>query len=159
PQLPPSFFPHSYEPGVRHGVYDAMVLWLLGYVEQARQRGQATLARAQQLEHTPSLGGATIHASLLAQFGRDVGAAQTHTALLRTGEMAHDFPFRAGQGALLPGRARALQGDPSGGIALISQGIASSEHVGLQVYRPYFLTLLAEAYAQAGQPEAGLARP
>ena len=42
------------------------------------------------------------------------------------------------------------------GVAQIHQGLAVSHDEGLNLYRPYFLALLAEASGQAGQPEAGL---
>ena len=42
------------------------------------------------------------------------------------------------------------------GVAHLRQGLAADHGVGPQVLRPYFLALLAEAYGQAGQPEAGL---
>jgi predicted ATPase len=38
----------------------------------------------------------------------------------------------------------------------MQQGLEAIQGVGLKVYRPYFLALLAEASGQAGQPEAGL---
>jgi predicted ATPase len=41
-------------------------------------------------------------------------------------------------------------------MAQIQQGWQAHKGVGPQLYRPYFLSLLAEAYGQAGQPEAGL---
>lgn len=41
-------------------------------------------------------------------------------------------------------------------VAHIRQGLAASLGVGPEVVRPDFLSLLAEAYGQVGQPEAGL---
>ena len=38
----------------------------------------------------------------------------------------------------------------------IAQGWEAVQQFGQQLYRPYQLALLAEAYGQAGQPEAGL---
>jgi predicted ATPase len=73
-----------------------------------------------------------------------------------TATTAQDFVFRLGQGHLLQGWALAIQEDADAGIALIRQGFTMTEGVGLKLYRPYFLALLAEAYGQAGQPEVGL---
>ena len=56
----------------------------------------------------------------------------------------------------MQGWALAMQEDVDVGIALIRQGFTMTEGVGLKLYRPYFLALLAEAYCQMGQPEAGL---
>ena len=49
-----------------------------------------------------------------------------------------------------------MQGDAAAGVAHIQQGLVAVQDMGLKLYRPYFLALLAEAYSQAGQPEAGL---
>jgi predicted ATPase len=49
-----------------------------------------------------------------------------------------------------------MQGDAAAGVAYIQQGLDVVQRRGLKLYRPYFLALLAEAYGQAGQPEAGL---
>ena len=55
-----------------------------------------------------------------------------------------------------------MQGDAATGVAHIRQGCTVHQDTGSQLYSPYFLGLLAEAYGQAGQPEVGLqvlARP
>ena len=60
------------------------------------------------------------------------------------------------QGRILRGWALAMQGDAAAGVAQIQQGLTAIQEIGFKLLRPYFLTLLAEAYGQAGQPEAGL---
>src|SRR5206468_11788213 len=42
------------------------------------------------------------------------------------------------------------------GVMQIRQGLLTQQSVGPKPYSPYFLSLLVEACAQAGQPEAGL---
>ena len=49
-----------------------------------------------------------------------------------------------------------MRGDAVAGVTQIHQGLAVSHDEGLNLFRPYFLALLAEASGQAGQPEAGL---
>src|SRR5262247_3446303 len=49
-----------------------------------------------------------------------------------------------------------MQGDAATGVVQIAQGWEAAQRFGQQLYRPYQLALLAEAYGQAGQPEAGL---
>jgi predicted ATPase len=44
----------------------------------------------------------------------------------------------------------------STGVAHIQQGLGAVQSTGQKLYHPYHLALLAEAYGQAGQPEAGL---
>jgi predicted ATPase len=52
---------------------------------------------------------------------------------------------------------KAEQGWGHEGIARIQQGIAAFRATGAELYRPYFLALLAEAHRKAEQVEKGLA--
>ena len=78
--------------------------------------------------------------------------ADTVTALAVT----HGLEPSVGHGRLLRGWALAMQGHVATGMVHIQQGLATVQETGPKMYRPYWLSLLAEAYGQAGQPEAGL---
>src|SRR5215510_9661181 len=69
---------------------------------------------------------------------------------------ARGFELRFEQGRMLRGWALALQGDAAAGVAHILQGLAASQDMGPETLRPHWLALLAEAHAEAGQPELGL---
>src|SRR5262249_30129402 len=58
PPLAPLLLPPEEVSGVRHSFYGAMVLWVLGYADQAQHWGQDELAWAQQGEQTLSLASA-----------------------------------------------------------------------------------------------------
>src|SRR5262245_62875723 len=133
-----------------------MVLWALGYADQAQQWGQDELARAQQGAHTPSLASSHLFAALLAQHRRDVAATRAEAEATIALATTHGVAHRVAQGQILQGWARAMQGDAATGVAQIAQGWEAVQRLGQQLYRPYQLALLAEAYGQAGQPEAGL---
>jgi predicted ATPase len=128
----------------------------LGYADQARQRNQAALAQAQQMEHTPSLAWTQLYAAILSQHRRDVADTQAYAEALIDLATAQGFAHRVAQGHLLLGWARAMQGDAATGVAHIQQGLAAVQRIGQKLYRPYYLALLVEAYGQAGQPAAGL---
>src|SRR5262245_30800511 len=55
------------------------------------------------------------------------------------------------------GWALAVQGQGEEGIAQLHQGLAAFRAVGLELGRSWHLALLAEAYGEVGQTEAGLA--
>jgi tetratricopeptide (TPR) repeat protein len=156
PQLSTFLFPHRYESGVRHGFYGTMALWLLGYADQAQQWNQEALVRAQQGEHTPSLASAQHFAAILSQHRRDVAATQAYAEAVIALATAQGFAHRVAQGRIMRGWALAMQGDAATGVAHIQQGLATVQSIGHKLYRPYQLALLAEAYGQMGQPEAGL---
>jgi predicted ATPase len=69
---------------------------------------------------------------------------------------AQGFAHRVAQGHILLGWALAMQGDAAAGVAHLQQGLGAVQSIGQKLYRPYYLALLAEAYGQAGQSEAGL---
>jgi len=131
-------------------------LWGLGYADQAQQYSQDALTQAQQTGHPLSLAYARAFAARLAQCRRDVAATQAHAEALMTFAMTHAFGHRVELGRTLRGWALAMQGDAAAGVAAIHQGCIALYGMGHKQYRPYYLALLAEAYGQTGQPEAGL---
>ena len=66
------------------------------------------------------------------------------------------FPQFLALGMMMRGWALALQGQGEEGIAQMHQGLAAFRAAGAELGRPYWLILLAEAYGQVGQTEAGL---
>jgi predicted ATPase len=156
PPRAPLLFPHEEVSGVSHSFYGAMVLWVLGYADQAQQWEQAELARAQQGEQPPSLASSHLFAALLAQHQRDVAATQAYAEVTMALAMTHGLAHRVAQGQIMQGWALAMQGDAATGVAQIAQGWGAVQRLGQQLYRPYQLLLLAEAYGRAGRPEAGL---
>jgi DNA-binding winged helix-turn-helix (wHTH) protein/predicted ATPase len=155
-QLPTPLLLSGYESGAIHNAWFALILWLLGYADQAQRRSEEALARAQRIGYTPGLGLVGIYAGMLSQFRREAAATRAHAEALMTAASAQGFRYRVEQGHLLSGWALALQGDAAAGAALIRQALAAHEVAGLRLFRPYRLALLAEAYGQAGQVEAGL---
>jgi tetratricopeptide (TPR) repeat protein len=155
-QLSTLLFPHGYKSEGRYGFYGTRVLWLLGYADQAQQWCQEALARARQLEHTPSLARAQHFAAILSQHCRDMAATQAYVEAVMALAAAQGFEHRVAQGRMLRGWALAMQGDAATGVAHIQQGLGAMQSIGQQLNHPYYLALLAEAYGQAGQPEVGL---
>ena len=59
-------------------------------------------------------------------------------------------------GSILRGWALVHQGQAQEGIEQINQGLMDYRATRAELFRPYYLALLAEAYGTMGQPEAGL---
>jgi predicted ATPase len=133
----------------------ALVLWTLGYAAQAQQRSQEALTLARQGDHIPTLAYAECLAGFVCQCCRDMAATQTHADALLAVAAERRLPFRAEQSRLLRGWALAMQGEAAAGVAHLRQVLASSD-ARRQVLRSHWLTVLAEAYGRAGQPQAGL---
>jgi predicted ATPase len=135
--------------------YLALVLWALGYADQAQQRSQEALAVAQERESPPTLGIAQVHAAILCQCRRDAVATRAHTEALMILADAQGFVLRCEQGRILRGWALAMRGRPAEGLAQIRQAFAVYPNMEPGLFRSYFLSLLAEGYGQVGQPETG----
>jgi predicted ATPase len=85
-----------------------------------------------------------------------VAATQAYTEAMLALATAQGFEHRVAQGRIMQGWVLAMQGDAATGVAHIQQGSETLQSTGQKLYRPYHLALLAEAYGQARQPEAGL---
>jgi predicted ATPase len=153
-QSSPPTFHSGFVSGVPSLVWLAQALGGVGYADQAQQWSQEALALARQSGHTLSLVYAESYAALLSQCHRNVAASQAHATAAVTLAAAQEAARRVAHDRLLCGWALAMEGDTTAGMAHIHQGLVVLEDVG--VLRPYWLSLLAEAYGQAGQPEAGL---
>jgi predicted ATPase len=132
------------------------LLWELGYADQAQQQSVAALALAQQSEEPSRLAHAQFFGVVLSQLRQDAAATHASADALTAFATVQGLVHHAAYGRVLLGWALARQGDATSGVAHIHQGLEVIQGTSLKLYRPYFLALLAEAYGQAGQPEAGL---
>jgi len=57
-----------------------------------------------------------------------------------------EYPLIVAGVTIYRGWALAMQGQGAEGVAQIQEGLASWRALGTEVFRPYFLALLAEAY-------------
>jgi adenylate cyclase len=142
------------DPGVVCFSIGAWALWVLGYPDQALKRSHEALTLARELSHPLSLAFALTFAALFRQLCREGGLAREQAEALRTLSTEQGFPQWLAMGTILWGWALAEQGEE--GITHIRQGLAAHRATGAELQRPYFLTLLAEAYGKGGQAEEGL---
>jgi predicted ATPase len=132
----------------------AWTLWQLGYPDKALRRGNKALAMAQGLSHPYSLALAENSVGFLHQFRREARAAQEIAEVAIA--LCAEHGFTLGFAHATTGWAMAQQGRNEEGIAQIQEGLAASRTTRAEVYRPYFLTLLAEACMETGCLEDGL---
>jgi class 3 adenylate cyclase/predicted ATPase len=144
------------DPGVACRAYTALVLWLLGYPEQALTRLHEALALAHALSHPYSLAWAWCRAAMVSQFRRDVPAVLDHAEAGVALATAQDFPQCAAQGTVSRGWALAMQGQGEAGMAQVRQGITALRATGQALTVPYLCTVLADVAAHLGHTEDGL---
>src|SRR5262249_30175964 len=150
-------FLYGIEPGVFGLIYASVVLWHLGYPDQALQKGAAACTLAQELSYPYSLGAARSYAAMSHQLRRERALTQEWAEAGITLAREHGFPLVLGQGTILQGWALAEQGQRAEGISQIRQGLATYQAIESGMHQSYYLALLAEAYGKAGQAEEGLA--
>jgi predicted ATPase len=141
---------------VTHLGWMMQLLWELGYTDQAQQWSAEALALAQQVGDPSSLVHAQFFGAVLSQYRRDAAETYARADALTAFATTQGLVHHAAYGHIPLGWALARQGDAATGVAHVQQGLAVLQQTGLKLYRPYFLALLAEASALAGQPEAGL---
>jgi predicted ATPase len=148
---------YGVEPGVFGLSYTALVLWQLGYPDQALQKSAAARTLAHELSYLYSLGAARVFATILHQLLRERLLTQEWAEAAITLTREYGFASWLGHGTILQGWALADQGQSEEGMSQIRQGLATNQAVGAGIWQSYCLVLLAEAYGEAGQAEDGLA--
>ena len=144
------------DPGVGCRIHAALLLWLLGYPEQALARLHEALALAHELPHPYSLAHARCWAAYVYQFCWDVPAVHEQAEAAVALSIEQGFPFWAAAGTILRGWALAMQGQGEAGMAQVRQGIAAYRATGAALLVAYYCTLLADVSAHLGHPEDGL---
>ena len=131
-------------------------MWFLGYPEQALDRINEAVNIAQDLSHPPTLVIALNVAARLHLFRREPLAVQerAEATLALCGE--HGFAMFLNWATITLGWALAAQGKEDEGIAHMREGFAAYRATAAEHQRPYFLSLLAEAYGNVGHIEEGL---
>ena len=149
-------FVYGQDPGVACQALAAWPIWVLGYPEQALRYIHKALTLAQELTHPFSLVYALALAAVVHQFRREAQEVKERTKALMILSAEQGFAFWSAYGAILRGWAITMQGEGAEGIAQMLQGLVAYRATGAELDRLYFLTLLAEGYGKAGQPEKGL---
>lgn len=149
-------FLYSQDPKTVCLSYQAWALWFLGYPDQALQCSREAVAWAREVAHPFSLAFAWDFAAEVPRLRREAEETQQRAEAAIAIGMEQGFPFWIAWGALLHGWALAEQGKRTEGVAIMCEGLAAYQATGAEMGKTWFLSLLADAYGKAEQPEAGL---
>ena len=135
----------------------ACCLWCLGYPDQALKQSREALALAHELGHPWSLAGVLCYAGcMVSEMSRD--AEQLEDAAEEITQLAIEkVTGWSGAGPLFRGAALAIRGQADLAIAQLDTAKATFESMGFSYYSSGRLRFLAEAQAQAGHVDQGLA--
>ena len=133
-----------------------MALWVLGYPAQALERSRRALHLAEEVAQPWTLAMALGYAALVHVLRGDRQAAlERAEATIQLATEQGISPW-IGRGMMLRGWALAEQGQEAEGLAQMQQGLAVWQANGQELGKPFWLALLGEGYARAGQVEEGL---
>ncbi|MGE0577181.1 BTAD domain-containing putative transcriptional regulator [Reyranella sp.] len=133
-----------------------IVLFCLGYPDQALAHSEAAIAEAHELEHPPTLAtGLTLGTRLLSLIGDD------SLLDLRAGQLAalaidQGFPVWRAEGTMYRGWVKVRNGDVAAGASLLRRGWAAYRATGSQMWMPRFFAYQAAACEIGGQTEEAL---
>ncbi|QQX89641.1 AAA family ATPase (plasmid) [Cupriavidus necator] len=141
-------------PGMQGRRILALILWYLGYPDQAIKRSQEALILA-RASHPLGLAHTLAVTTELHQLRHEAQLAMDCAEATVTLATEQGFPLHLAWGTILQGWALAELRHSAEGIARILRGLTAYQATGAQLGRSYFLALLAETYGNAGQAEAG----
>jgi len=131
-----------------------VVVWALGYPDQALSLSRQSVDNAKGIEHAHTLAMALNYAGCIRYFLRDPPGLRTLAEELVALSNENNFPVWLSAAKALRGNALAGQGRAGEGVAAIEEGLADYRAIGGMLTRPFLLSLLAEAQMQTGQAEA-----
>jgi class 3 adenylate cyclase/predicted ATPase len=134
-----------------------VVLFCLGYSEQALERSNAAVSEARRLAHLPSVAVTLGWGAMLLLFLGDTATSSVWTDQLVAIASEQGFPLWLAQGTIYRGWIRVKHGDLVQGISLLHRGWANWRATGSEVWATQITVLLAEAYEAAGQAEEAVA--
>jgi len=136
----------------------AIVLFCLGFPDQALSQSNKAIAEARRLPHPPTLAMSLgIAALLLSIIGDDIGLEQRADGLVAVAT-DQGFPFYRATGAIFRGWAKAKNADVTEGMSLLRAGSSAYCATGATAWMPLYTALLAGACEIAGQIEEGAAQ-
>jgi class 3 adenylate cyclase/predicted ATPase len=133
-----------------------ILLFCLGYSDQALARSGAAIAEARRLAHPPSLASSLFLGAILLSHVGDNAALGERVDQLVAVTTEQGFPLWRAAGTTFRGWVKVKNGDVTEGISLLRSGSAAYRATGAELWMPYYIALLARACEIAGQVEEDL---
>jgi predicted ATPase len=145
-------------PRVASHAYLEIVLFCLGYPDQALAHSSAAIAEARRLAHQPSFAPSlAFGARLFALIGDDAVLGERIDQLVAVAA-EQGFVQLMATGAIFGGWLKVKNGNVTEGIPLLRSGLTARRSTGAESWMPHQLALLAGAYEIAGQVDEAVTR-
>jgi predicted ATPase len=143
-------------PHVNARAHLGIVLFCLGFPQQALAQGNKAISDARRLAHPPSLAANLAPGvRLLSLYGDNAVLSEwTNELVAVTSEQG--FALWGALGTIFRGWVKVEQGNLADGISLLRSGSEAYRATGAELYMPYHIALLATACDLAGQVEEAL---
>ncbi len=143
-------------PQVRSQAFLGIVLFCLGFPDQALAQSSSAIAEARRLAHPPSLAWSlAVGAVLLSLVGENSALDEPAGQLVEVAT-EQGFPFYRALATISRGWVTVRNGDVTEGMSLLRSGSAAFRATGAELWLPYHTALLARACEIAGQVEEAL---
>jgi len=143
-------------PQVVSQAYLGLVLFCLGFPEQALARSNAAIAEARRLVHPPSLASSLALGTLLLSLVGDNAVIGEWVDQLIAMTTEHGFPFWGAHGTIYRGWINVKNGNVTEGISLLRSGSTAYRATGAKIWTPFYIALLAQACEIGGQIEEAM---
>jgi predicted ATPase len=147
----------GHDQGVASLLNLGLALWLLGYPEQAIRRSEEAIELVRPIRHVNSQAYALYFSAMNYQFRRDPQRARERAEAAIALSAEQELAQWSAWSMPIGGWAMAAHGQTGEGIARIREGLDAAQAIRAEMFRSYYLCLLAEAYGRAGLPRSGLA--
>jgi predicted ATPase len=134
-----------------------IVLFCLGYPDQALVRSNGAIAEARKRAHPPTLSVSLALGTVLLSLVGDIVALDQRADQLVALATEQGFPRWRAMGAIYCGWVKVKSGDVAEGVSLLRSGSTAYSATGAELWMPHHLALLAAASEIAGRVEEGLA--
>jgi predicted ATPase len=152
----PLAFVYGQDIGVICKQWSAWALWLLGYPDQALKMNLETIQMAQEVCHPLTLAYVLWLSAMFYQFRRQRKQAKELAEQALRLSTDQGFVIFLTASVIVLGML-AEEGEIEEGIARTREGIAAFRATGAELFLPYHLARVADAYRRVGQTEEGLA--
>jgi class 3 adenylate cyclase/predicted ATPase len=145
-------------PQVVSQAYLGVVLFCLGFPNQALAQSNEAIAEARRLAHQPSLASSLEYGTTVLSLVGDNAILGEWIDQLVAVTTEQGFPFWRALGTIFYGWFKAKNGDVTEGVSLLRSGSTAYRATGAGAWIPYQIALLVRACEIAGQIEEGLSR-
>jgi DNA-binding SARP family transcriptional activator len=145
------------DPHVASGATLAWQLWLLGRPDTAVQVSASAIAEARAVGHPFSLVYALTCGALLHHFRREPGTTKTYAEEVAAVAREHEIMLFAIWSRIPLGWVRSFEAPPGGDVDELRAAIDEAATTGAHVFRPYWLSQIADVAMRGGDPGAARA--